>query len=203
MRHSSGRLAVLVSIMLLLGLFMFRHAGTWLIAQDTPPQHLDLICTFAGDGKRVEYSKELMLQHTNAHWLMSDYRNGHGRLLSKSNFDMRRVTIFDTCNNTLSEVYAVREWLDRNFPPRYKKSGHGTLIHVGLVSSPYHMRRIGIMAHRKLRHNDIRFYLLPVPLDRYNWTKDTYRYWWRSKTITSLTLAELLKTGYFLLTGYI
>ncbi|MBN1307472.1 MAG: YdcF family protein [Chitinispirillaceae bacterium] len=179
--------------------FLFRQLGSWLIAGDTPPEHLDVICTFAGENRRVVYSKELALRYRNAHWVLSDYKDGHGRLLQKNNFDMRRVTIIDTCKSTISEMHALGEWLDRYRP---RPSGPAARIQVGLVSSPYHMRRIRIMAARRLSRPDVRWYLLPVPLEKYRWNRDTFRYWWRSNAAASITILELLKIGYFMVTGY-
>jgi uncharacterized SAM-binding protein YcdF (DUF218 family) len=180
----------------------FRQLGIWLIAADPPPRRLDVICTFAGESRRVDYSKKLMLQHNGAHWLLSDYKDGHGRLLQKNNFDMRRVTIFDTCKNTRSEINAMHEWI-----VRYRHSGltpgcDTATLDIGLVSSPYHMRRIKIMASRHIGNDHLRLHLLPVPLDEYQWSRDTFRYWWRSNYITSLSLLELVKIGYYLVTGY-
>ena len=185
-------------------LIIFRQLGDWLIAADPPPPRLDVVCTFAGDRQRVVYSKELMFRHPEAHWFLSDYKNGHGRLLQKNSFDMHRVTIVDTCNNTVSEVNALCEWLDRYRPPPPSgaSGGDAVRLHVGLVSSPYHMRRIKIIASNRLSRPDIRWYLLPVPLEQYRWNRDTFRYWWRSGVITSITVLELMKIGYFLLTGY-
>ena len=178
----------------------FRQLGLWLIAADPVPARLDVICTFAGESRRVDYSKKLMLQNNDAHWLLSDYKDGHGRLLQKSNFNMRRVTIFDTCKNTHSEINAMHEWIEHY---RHMSGRDTATLDIGLVSSPYHMRRIKIMASRHLSGAHLRIHLLPVPLDDYRWTRDTYRFWWRSNYITSLSLLELVKIGYFLLTGYL
>ncbi|MBN1575795.1 MAG: YdcF family protein [Chitinispirillaceae bacterium] len=189
---------------LLVLFILFCHVGNWLVAADAPPAHLDVICTFAGDSRRVVYSKELMLRYPDAHWVLSDYKDGHGRLLQKSDFDMRRVTIIDTCKSTISEINALRQWVDRRRPvERSPTSGKKATLRVGLVSSPYHMRRIRIMAGRRLNRADVRCYLLPVPLEEYRWNRDTFRYWWRSNVATSITILELLKIGYFLLTGYL
>lgn len=182
-------------------LLIFRQLGNWLVASDPPPEHLDVICTFAGDSRRVVYSKEFMHRYPQAHWFLSDYKDGHGRLLQKSNFDMSRVTIIDTCTNTVSEIVSLRHWLDRCRPVPPSGGGAAVRINVGLVSSPYHMRRIRIMAERCLNRPDVRWYLISVPLEEYQWDHNTFRYWWRSGNVASITLLELLKIVYFLLTG--
>jgi len=198
------RLVALFFFGTLAAFILVRQLGNWLVAADALPAGLEVVCTFAGESRRVEYSKTLMLRYPGAHWLLSDYKNGHGRLLQKSNFDMQRVTIIDTCKNTIAEIDALQHWLDRTYPATHAaESGKETvLIRVGLVSSPYHMRRIKVMAGRRINRPDIRCYLLPVPLEEYQWNRDTFRYWWRSNVITSVTVLELLKIGYFLLTGY-
>lgn len=185
----------------ILTLFVFRQLGSWLLVADVPPASIDIICTFAGDNKRVDYSKKLMIAHPGAHWVLSDYKDGHGRLLQKNHFDMSRVTIIDTCKSTLSEVTAFSLWLEE-YRKRMAGSGAERTVSVALVSSPYHMRRIRIMTERRMSIDSIAVYLLPVPLDKYLWSEDTFRYWWRSNATASITTLEILKLGYFLLTGY-
>lgn len=197
LRFVAGFLCVTLAVFV-----AFRQLGVWLIAADPPPARLDVIFTFASESQRVDYSKKLVMQYDKAHWLLSDYKNGHGRLLQKSDFDMRRVTIIDTCKNTLSEINALREWLVGYRTGLVAVGRDAPTLDIGLVSSPYHMRRIKIMASRHLGNPHLRIHLLPVPLDAYSWTRDTFRYWWRSNYITSVSLLELVKIGYFLCTGY-
>jgi uncharacterized SAM-binding protein YcdF (DUF218 family) len=199
-RHPLVRPVVLVLAVVLAALLVLRGLGTWLIAADPVPERLDVVCTFAGESYRVNYSKQLVLRFPDAHWLLSDYKNGHSRLLQRSDFDMRRVTVIDTCKNTRSEINALRGWI-----AAYRASpGAGTRpLDIGLVSSPYHMRRIQIMASRYIGNHHVRIHLLPVPLEHYQWDRNTFRYWWRSNYITSVSLLELVKIGYFMLTGYL
>ncbi len=159
--------------------------GVWLLVSDTPPADLDVIGTFAGERRRVDYSRELMGRYPDAHWFLSDYKNGHGRILQKTSFDMSRVSIVDTCKSTISEITALREWIDSTVSAR--RTAPGTQLHLGLVSSPYHMRRIRIMAGRRLKIKNVKFHFLPVPLETYGWTKDSFRFWWRSNAIASIT----------------
>ena len=192
----------LVGFLCILGILsiVFIRVGDWLTPADEPPGRLDLVVTFAGDSRRVEYSRELMSRYPEAHWLLSDYKNGHGRILQKKNYDMSRVSVVDTCKNTRSEVQAIAVWLEA-YRPSGTATGTGPFT-VGLVSSPYHMRRIDIMAHRILSGKNIHCVLLPVPLKKYHWEEKTFRYWWRDNFVKTVTLLEILKIGYFLLTGY-
>lgn len=188
-------------VIVIVAVITFRHIGTWLVVTDAPPVSLDAVCTFAGENVRVDYSKKLAESYLAAQWFLSDYKDGHGRILQKNNFDMSRVFITDTCKSTISEITAIGRWVNNLRIDQDRKGDTGTL-HIGLVSSPYHMRRISIMANRRLRTERIRIYFLPVPYDYYPWNRDSFRHWWRSNTTVSITTSELLKLSYFMLTGY-
>lgn len=193
------RIAVALLCLLLIAVYALLRLGEWLTPADTLPDRIDLVVTFAGDSRRVNYSKHLMERYPNAHWLLSDYKNGYGRILKNKNYAMGRVSVVDTCKNTLAEIYATAAWID----DRASEHTSEQPLSVGLVSSPYHMRRIGLMANRYLSGAGVTCYLLPVPLKKYKWEKKTFQYWWRNKSIASITLSELTKIGYFLLTGYL
>jgi len=195
------RIAVSGVAVVVVAVVAFRHAGSWLVVSDALPEHLDAIGTFAGENVRVDYSKKLAEVYPSARWFLSDYKNGHGRLLQKNNFDMSRVFITDTCRSTISEVQAMARWIE-TLRGTYDHKNHREVLHIGLVSSPYHMRRISIMASRRIKKERIHLYFLPVPFSEYEWNRDTLRYWWRSNQLVSITTSELLKLGYFLLTGY-
>lgn len=203
-RHPLLRLLVILLCLLLIGIVGLLRLGDWLTPSDVLPERIDLIVTFGGDTRRVEYSKELMERYPEAHWFLSDYKNGYGRLLQKNDYDMKRVTIVDTCTSTLSEIHAAAQWITVAGAPVLPAAiGNGRPLLVGLVSSPYHMRRIDLMAHRYLKSQNIRYVLLPVPFGKYKWEKKTFQYWWRNEFITSTTIQELAKIVYFLLTGYL
>jgi uncharacterized SAM-binding protein YcdF (DUF218 family) len=203
-RHPAVRLVTIVITLLLIVSFGMLRLGDWLTPADPLPEHLDLIVTFAGEQYRVNYSRELMLKYPDAHWFLSDYKNGYSRLLEKNRFDMKRVSVVDTCSNTLAEVRAAAGWIADSIPlEQIPASGSRRPYTIGLISSPYHMRRIDLMAHRYLSSPDLRYVLLPVPLGKYRWEKKTFRYWWRNEFITSITISEFVKIGYFLLTGYL
>lgn len=201
--HPLARLIAGFLCVLLVFTVVLLRVGDWLTPSDPLPGSLDLIVTFGGDNQRVVYTKELMTRYPEAHWLLSDYKNGNGRILQKNNYDMRRVTIVDTCKNTLSEINAAAGQIAVFTAKRSAGNKAENRLTVGLVSSPYHMRRIDLMARRYLSRLNIRYVLLPVPLKKYQWGEKTFRYWWRSNFITSITMLELLKIGYFLLTGFV
>ncbi len=114
---------------------------------------------------------------------------------------MNRVTVIDTCTSTIEEIDAFRNHIDHYLT--ISPDGDTTLpVNVGLVSSPYHLRRIRIMAARRFGNRRIRLYTIAVPLEYYSWSPDAFHYWWRSGAVTPKTVNELVKIGYFFLTGY-
>lgn len=183
----------MVSLVLVV-FIVLRNAGTYLLVKNPLPEELDLIFTFAGENARNHYTEELLRQFPGTHWLLSDYKDGYVRILRRENFDMSRVTIIDTCKNTFSEVLALREFLrlsGKNLLREHRKS-----LQVGLVSGPYHMRRIKMMTKKAIKSSEIDFYYLPVPLDKYNWTSTMFKTWWNSP-VYEVVSSEILKIIYF------
>lgn len=184
-------------VMLLVSMvFFFRNAGTWLLISDTVPERLDMVFTFAGENVRDAYSRELMQRFPGAHWLMSDYKGGYSRILRRESYDMSRVSVVDTCKNTLSEVHTLRTWIDKKDSSLLKSKD--SVVYVGLVSGPYHMRRIKMMIEKNLPEQQVRFFYLPVPLERYKWTDEMFEKWWNSPVFDSVS-SEITKIIYFFL----
>ncbi len=183
------------SLFLVLCLFLLLNMGRWLMINDPIPEKLDLIVTFAGEQQRVAYSRELSMKFPQSFWLLSDYKNGYSRLLRKSNFDMSRVHIVDTCQNTVSEIDAFAKWIKKN-QQRFKGKSQ---ISVGLVSSPYHMRRIHLIVKKQFKNSNFSFHYLPVPLERYKWTNKMLKYWWRTGSVSRAVISEFQKIIYFIL----
>lgn len=175
--------------------FLFLNIGRWLVISDPLPERLDLIFTFAGEHVRVSYSKELTIRYPDTHWILSDYKNGYSRLLRKSNYDMSRVYIVDTCQNTVSEIDAMDDWIKNHEKLLHNKKQ----LSIGLVSSPYHMRRIQLMVRRHFKKQGIKFYYLPVPLKRYSWTDDMLQHWWNTSSVSRVVISEIQKIIYFIL----
>lgn len=188
-------LVLIVITVAILSTVFIRNAGSWLLISDTVPDRLDLVFTFAGENVRDTYSRELMTQFPNAYWLMSDYKGGYSRILRRDKFDMTRVSIVDTCTNTLAEVTTLSRWIDKKDNVLLKGEDS---IYVGLVSGPYHMRRIKMMVEKNLPEQNVRFFFLPVPMEKYNWTDEMFRKWWKSP-VTKEVSSEITKIAYFLL----
>jgi hypothetical protein len=109
---------------------------------------------------------------------------------------MSRVAVVDTCKNTYSEVNALDQWLLTNAPSLLLSD---TVISIGLVSGPYHMRRINLMINHKFKTGKVHFYRLPVPLERYKWSASMFQYWWKNRAISRIVISEIQKICYFLL----
>ena len=185
------RIIALVIIGIITVFMGLRSAGVWLLVRDTIPDQVDVVFTFAGDRHRVFYSRELMLKFSGAHWLLSDYIDGYAKILRKNDFDMSRVTVVDTCENTIAEVQMLFRFLEENIPKLPQKTV------VALVSSPYHMRRIQLMVRHQKKLDHVDFKYTPVPLDRYNVSKEMYKKWWNYSVISDVVFSELPKILYF------
>lgn len=206
-----GVIGIIVTAFLL-WLFLLK-AGSWLLVSDPVPERLDIVFTFGGEGARVKYSRELMDRFSGAHWYISDYRQGYTRLLRRDGYNMKRVSHTDTCSSTLSEVTVLDSWIRSGEAWRLSvgKSAQDSLqfisqsasspLHVGLVSSPYHMRRIKMMVSRTDLHGRVKFHFLPVPMERYDYNRQMFRKWWRHENVKRLVISELQKIVYFWLTN--
>lgn len=182
-------------VLFLGGVIVFKNIANWLIVSDAVPKNLNIVFTFAGEGVRVNYSRSLVQKYSEATWVLSDYEDGYARLLRKNKFNMDRVVVVDTCKNTKSEVNALAQWVDQNKPV----SDSGSTISIGLVSSPYHMRRIKMMINRRFKDKNIKFHYLPVPLKQYKWTSEMVQYWWKTSEVSKVVFIELQKIVYYFL----
>jgi uncharacterized SAM-binding protein YcdF (DUF218 family) len=187
-------LLLVLSTIVTAAILLLRNAGVYLLVNDPLPKKLDLIFTFAGENARNHYSEELLKQYPDAHWLLSDYKNGYVRILRRESFDMSRVTIVDTCKNTFSEVLALKEYL--RLPGENALRDRQKPLQIGLISGPYHMRRIQLMTKKAITSDSLDIYYLPVPFDKYNWTSDMFKVWWKSP-VYEVVSSETLKIVYF------
>jgi hypothetical protein len=175
--------------------------GRWLAVSDPLPDRIDVVYMFFGENARFSYSRGLMERFPGARWVMSDNFRQYSRVLSREGFDMSRVTVLDTCRYTLSEITALGGWLQDNREELVHAAAHDTSVQqgaapqvrIGLVSSPCHMRRIRFMARDVIRDTAFACYCLPVPLERYNWTSDDLRRWWRTKALRTWVASETAK----------
>jgi|GEM_PF-742979 len=136
-------------------------------------------------------------------------------------FDTARILVNDTCTSTGSEIelmsdlircalckntpilpdsaspwdslwYAEKQRLFRWFSSRPVDS-----LDIGLVSHPFHMRRIKMLASLLTRDEPVRIYMLPVPWCGCTAEKSRPIRWWRSEKDASFVISELVKIAYY------
>lgn len=170
------------------------NLGTWLAVSDPVPRGLDVLFMFGGENARFTYCRGLMERFPDAHWVLSDHLGQYSRILSRQGFAMSRVTSLDTCTYTLSEVRALAGWLQER---RDSIVSAPAPVRVGLVSNPCHMRRIRFMVRDAVRDTAFVFYLLPVPPERFGWTRDDLRRWWRTRAVRNWVASESAKLFWY------
>lgn len=186
----------LTAIAVLFCWIVFRNLAVWLVVSDPLPQSLDAIFTFAGDIHRLNYSKELFNRYPQAQWLISYPSKKIAVPLKRDGFDTTRITIVDTCKNTHSEVWYLTDWATHvsETDNRFSKTRP---LSVGLVSTPFHMRRIRLEVRRRRIDNACVFYYLPVPVEQYGLTKNDFKMWWKNDQLESAVVLEFKKFIYY------
>jgi hypothetical protein len=182
----------------------YRGAGTWLVVCDPLPQRVDVLFSFGGEWAREQYVRELAARYPAAAVAVST--PGKSRFLRKvreCGLDITRFVLVDTCSSTLSEIRFLGAFV-KNYrgAPADTAAASSSVPVVGLVSGPYHMRRIKIIVNREWgRAAPATPCYLPVPLDRYGKTADDYRHWWRATDLRHLVTIELGKIAAYLILG--
>jgi uncharacterized SAM-binding protein YcdF (DUF218 family) len=171
--------------------FALLHLGTWMIVSDALTPGLDYVFTYGGEDAREVYAAKILSEDPSVTWICSDNRRDRREFLGQKGVDTSRVIIVDTCTSTHSETEFLVSWLKG----RAQGSRTGPVA-VGLISGPYHMRRISLEISYHARYTDTRFYFLPVPLESYGHTAGTYRNWWKDRNMRPLILFELKKILY-------
>lgn len=184
-------------VLILSGWFAFRNLALWLVVSDPLPQSLDAIFTFAGDVHRINYSKELYNRYPGAQWLLSYPSRRITVPLKRDGFDTSRIAVVDTCKNTHSEVRFITEWASRS-AGNSRRFSKARPLSIGLVSTPFHMRRINLEVSRRGRSSACAFYYLPVPAGRFGLTEDDYKYWWKSDQLRPAIWLEFKKFIYYI-----
>jgi uncharacterized SAM-binding protein YcdF (DUF218 family) len=177
--------------------FVFRNLALWLVVADPLPASLDAIFTFAGETHRIIYSKELFAQYKQSRWLISYPSKKIAVPLGKGGLDTARITVVDTCKNTHSEAAFITQWAASAAAGNAACSPAHPLA-VGLVSTPFHMRRIRTEIRKRASCSACRFFYLPVPFERYGVTRQVYQNWWLSKPLRQAVILEFEKYLYYL-----
>ncbi len=188
--------AIIILVAVGISTFAFRHLAQWLVISDPLPLSIDAIFTFAGETNRLVYSKELYGKYKGAEWLISYPSKKIAIPLRKDGFDTSRIQIVDSCKNTNSEVLFITSWAVDKINKSNKFTRQNPL-QVGLVSTPFHMRRIRMQIMRKSKNDLVRYYFLPVPYNKCGFTKEDYKMWWKNYVLKSAIILELKKVVYY------
>ncbi len=204
-------LGILLLICITLLVLAYRHLGMWLVASDPLPPSLDAYFTFASDNERIIYSKHLYKRYPAALWVLSYPRKRILVPLRKAGLDTSRIVVIDTCANTSSEVACIVNWAnsalrDSASAPARKlaaktKFSPGSTLRIGLVSSPYHMRRIKVLFSGRRPDTRAEFLFLPVPFWLCGMKKSDYETWWKNKALAPVVWVEVEKIAYLLWCG--
>jgi hypothetical protein len=170
------------------------HLGLWLIIRDPLPRHVDVLFTFGGEGWRYPYSGRLAVEHLEATWIVSCGYHLRNHVCPDTR-SYKRVPdeVVDTCTSTWTEVTFVLDWVNRH-TSQYPA---GVQPVVGLVSSPYHMRRIKVAVDRQRHGSKGRFLYLAIPSAEYPYHDAEFADWMRSRVLKSLVPIELKKIVYY------
>jgi hypothetical protein len=205
-RKKATILAGACIIIVVIGWFAFRNLALWLVVSDPLPPSLDAVFTFAGDNQRIIYSKKLFAKYPQALWINSYPSMKITIPLAKEGLDTSRIFIIDTCKNTSSEVAFITTWAREivdgklALPAACSNQGGFSIerpLQIGLVSTPYHMRRIRLAVSRTQKIAACTMYYLPVPFEQYGSAKDDYKVWWKYKQLKSAVSLELKKLAYY------
>jgi uncharacterized SAM-binding protein YcdF (DUF218 family) len=187
---------ILFIAVVLVGWLAFRNLAVWLVISDPLPQSLDAVFTFAGDVHRINYSKELFKQYPQSKWLISYPSKKIAVPLKRDGFDTSRIVIVDTCKNTTAEVLFITDWVHHAVAAD-KRFSRARPLSVGLVSTPYHMRRIRMGVSRRGKNDACAYYYLPVPRELYGLTKNDFKTWWKNDQLKSAVWLEFKKFTYY------
>ncbi|HUI93318.1 MAG TPA: hypothetical protein VLX68_13810 [Chitinivibrionales bacterium] len=179
--------------------YAYCNLALWLVVSDPLPPSLDAVFTFAGETARIIYSKELFSRYPRSQWLISYPSKKIAGPLGKKGLDTSRIYIVDTCRNTNSEAWYIAGWAKSKIADGGDYSAARPLA-IGLVSTPFHMRRIRMEITRKYKGDRCRFYYLPVPYDRYGVTRHTYQTWWMYGPLRRAAFLEFQKFIYYFFT---
>lgn len=178
---------ILLGVFISFGSFAFVNLGNWLLVKsDTFPDSLFAVLCYGDDIVRREYNKKLIKKIKSSKWVLSGQK--YDSLKIKSENSDLSLTIVDSCKSTWEESCFFIKWLELE---RKKLKKYCTL-NVGVVSSPYHMRRISIIL-KSISDNRVKFYYIPVPLENYKWTNLSFSRWWKDKYIKNRVYREFFK----------
>jgi uncharacterized SAM-binding protein YcdF (DUF218 family) len=173
---------------------IFTNLGNWLLVSEPVPDRLDVIFTFSGEAYRYVYASELFKQFPASIWIVSVDKNRPFKTeCAVKGLDTNRIFVIDTCLNTWCEMSTMVS-LAEKYPILLKMPKTGaSALRIGLVSSPYHMRRIQMILLKKTISHHEKFYLLGVPLNKSGYSMVDYQNWWKNRSLKNSILMEWYK----------
>jgi uncharacterized SAM-binding protein YcdF (DUF218 family) len=138
-------------------------------------------------------------------------------------FDTSRIIVNDTATSTGAEITILHAlirlalgksapvlavgaprtdslWFDQQHVLRSYFAAHlpaDSVLDIGLVSHPFHMRRIKLLARAATQGLPVRLHLLPVGHDSDIRAYLRRRRWWRSETHAAFVISEYIKLAYY------
>lgn len=177
-----------------LALMAFSRLGQWLVIADPLPPSLDVIFVFAGEAYvRVDYASELAKRYPTARLLVSG-RNYKGTMarISAAGIDTTRAEFTDDCRNTWEEIRFLTQWLSET--ANATQNDENNQVTLGLVSSPYHMRRISLLARRQSLGSHAEAFFLPHSMQPDSTGRRSQ--WWTAPESRVLALTETVKIAH-------
>lgn len=180
-----------VSFLISLIFFIFINIGRWLIVYDELPEDIDLIYVFAGDinFNREMYAIDLYEKYPDVIilldtlWIANHVCRSKkaSKLLQKLN--SIKIDYVGPSATTLEEVSVINKYCIQK----------GKKLKIGLVSSPYHMRRIKVICEKTKLVDNARVYLLPFIEEFAYKYVFLYKKWWQRKGDRAIVFSEYLK----------
>lgn len=200
----SAKVVIADLFMIIITLFFFGisayiNLGSMITYSDPVPPKIDLIFSFGGEDARDLYAAELYRTYPHVLWIASgNGRKSYIHLNIGNDFDSTRLTFVDSCKNTFSEVSYLKQWLQHHYQAVHKGSSTFHVrkpLTIGLVSGPYHMGRIRMVASRLIHGHSIVY--LPVPMVYYPYVPMNFRRWWEDPFLSYMVPLEIKKMVYY------
>ena len=184
-------LAVVLSVACA-GSYVYERIGLWLIVSDQIPRKVDVLFCFGGDKQRVLFAAEILKQHPSTALLVGcpQHDSCHDAL-NQAGLQDSQVIFFDNCTNTVDEVLFLKKWIGS----RALKGRADSIPVVAMISSPWHMRRIALIAELVGLRPLAKLVMVPVPLSCYDLPANAFQKWYETPEVRKRVFREAMKIG--------
>lgn len=178
----------LVLFLIISTIDIYKRLGSWLVLDDTLPHKADILFVFAGDVQRIQYAAKLITRYSESTLICSQIDSL--RIEKIIDTTPYQIKVANYSSSTIDEITFLKKHLGDN---SIKNAD------ILLLSSPYHMRRISIMAAIEFRGktDSNNFFFVPVEGNSVKNQKDAFVKWWKTKKCISAVHSELAKIGYY------